>query len=644
MNGSCNFVLHPSKWQGDITRVEDPQPCPYPRFGNSQYCAFHSPSLVLVAARNEAELHAIYKRTIQSIGTIKLLGCTVWYIDFQDLIPILDLDEQINIGYSTFTCEIDFSQKTIDAQMFIVGCNIHSLQLRQCIFSDHSNILDNNIWNLDFRKAEFRGEARLDNNIFGKALFDGARFMRTASFCEPEPEDASIEEADMHAGQHASEFIELASFVGTEFHHPAHFSGVKFQTAAIFFQTLFGHAANFKRTTTTVGMHFGSARFEGIAGFSEASLGYAAFVSTHFNDIVVFEDTDFGGPFPPYLTEQIGNHIAAEGLSSIQPYHNAAERATSNAYFAYIAQELLDLAVSFQGARPDDYFYFEKVTATSPIDLRHLSFDYLVLEGELPRIRRDAIALEGSTINRGEITISEGDHTIYQLTRATIGAVDIYSKSDQNIFEKVFIADTKFDGFDFSNYRDSLIESNWNIDNLALKSEVPEPLKRETTYSKAKAGAGKQGDTYAESKFFIKERRFRRKRYISEFKAADSLATKAKLGLNIVTNALYDFTCEFGENPRRVMGLSIGSIFLFAISYWFMDRVLYGPGLNTLQFDPQVAMNYLNFSLQAFTSFFIPGTLSPDEPLIHFLSSIQSFLGAFAIALIVATVVRTVKR
>jgi hypothetical protein len=169
-------------------------------------------------------------------------------------------------------------------------------------------------------------------------------------------------------------------------------------------------------------------------------------------------------------------------------------------------------------------------------------------------------------------------------------------------------------------------------------------LKRETTYSKAKAGAARQGDTLAESKFLIKERRFRRARYRSDLTAADTYTAKATAGLNLVTNYLYDLTCEYGENPRRVLTLSGATIVVFASLYWLLDV---GPSaLLTTPFtvDSQTIVEYLTFSLQAFTAFFIPGNFTPDSQALRLLSALQSFTGAFTIALFVATIVRTVER
>jgi hypothetical protein len=208
----------------------------------------------------------------------------------------------------------------------------------------------------------------------------------------------------------------------------------------------------------------------------------------------------------------------------------------------------------------------------------------------------------------------------------------------------LLVADTRFDGFDFSDYRRSLSEADWTIDGVAIHDDQQIPLKRETTYSKAKAGAARQGDTLAESKFLIKERRFRRARYQADINSADTYTAKAKTSLNLATNYLYDLTCEYGENPRRVLALSLGSIVYFAALYWLLDVGIPTPSTVTLGFAPRAAVEYLTFSLQAFTAFFIPGDFSPDSQSLRLLSALQSFIGAFTIALFVATIVRTVER
>ncbi len=590
------------------------------------------------------ELQRVYKETIRQVGRIKLLGCTVLYLDFQDLQEVVDLDEPISIGYSTFNHKIDLSQMKFDDNVNISGCNIPSLIIQNSTLSEYLNLWDSSVAVFDLSKTEIRGDSHFENTTFGTATFNNTTFHGTASFCEQEPEDATIKEVSEEIGKRGAEFALPANFLGTEFKNLAIFSGVNFNTTAIFSDAIFRLGGSFKRVKAKVGMHFGSARFLGRVDFSEASLGYTGFNSAHFEDVIRFEDVTFGGQFPPYLTTSISNHITAEGIQSSMNYASACQKAMRNHFYAFLASQMWDLSASFAGSRPDDYFYFENVSATSPIEFTQLSFDYLALSAEIHRHRRDAISLEGANINRGELIVKDADKTRYQLSHATLGAVDLGWPNGESAFNNLYIADTRFDGFDFSNYRRSLIDSDWIIDGVALKQNDQEPLKRETTYSKAKAGAAQQGDTHSESNFLIRERRFRRERYISDIKSVDSYKDKLKLGVNIISNYLYDISCEYGENPRRILSWSISSIFIFSFVYWLTKEIIIEKKNLVIQINTQQSIEYLNFSLQAFTSFFLPGNLAPEAPIIHFISSIESFIGAFLTALFVATIVRTIER
>ncbi|NGM71369.1 hypothetical protein G6M89_20615 [Natronolimnobius sp. AArcel1] len=487
-------------------------------------------------------------------------------------------------------------------------------------------------------------DSHFANTTFGKAEFRNTEFNGAVSFCEEEPEDASIKEASENTGTDAAEFHVTPSFLGTKFKDVAIFSGVKFRDAAVFSDAEFQIGASFKRAEANVGVHFGSARFHGRVDFGETDLGYAGFTSTHFNDIVVFEDCQFGGLFAPCFTEPISKHAHAEGIQYGLSYIESSSRAMEDPFFSYLAFEMEDLSAAFTGSRPDEYFYFENVSATSALDFRHVDFEYLAASAQINRKRVDAIGLAHSSIESGELVVLDSEKSVYQLEKATVGDIIIGYPDEVEVFDNLYIGDTKFTEFDFSNYRNSLINSNWVIDGIQRKGKHTQYKKRETTYAKAKAGAANQGDTFAESKFFIMERRCRRSRYLTELKNSDGLKEKAVSGYKAASNLLYDASCKYGESPSRVFTLSVGSIFGFAVLYWLLQEGILSWNSAFSGVDVSAAVSYLVFSLQAFTSFFLPGSLDPENQLIHLLSSVQSFFGAFAIALFVATLVRTVQR
>lgn len=641
----CNFVFDPDLWYKNTDRLVEPQHCNYPALPGYKYCAFHiHPFLLWDNVTSIQNLHQIYKQTIQSIGRIELFCCTIPYLNFQDLKNVVDPNQPINIGYSTFLSPIDLSSTELNNDLSISDCRIPELNLDGAKITGRLHIWDSTVAELRCNKAKILDNSHFANTIFGKADFSNTEFNGAVSFCEEEPEDASIKEVSENTGTDAAEFHVTPSFLGTKFSDIAIFAGVKFHDAAVFSDAKFQIGASFKRVEANVGVHFGSARFHGRVDFGETDLGYAGFTSTHFNDIVVFEDCKFGGLFAPCFTEPISKHVAAEGIQYGSGYIKSSSRAMENPFFSYLASEMQDLSAAFTGSRPDEYFYFENVSATSALDFRHVDFEYLAVSAQINRKRVDAVGLAHGSIESGELIVLDSEKSVYQLEKATVGDVIIGYPDDIGVFDNLYIGDTKFTEFDFSNFRESLINSNWVIDGIRKNGKHTQYEKRETTYAKAKAGAANQGDTYAESKFFIMERRCRRDRYFSEYKNSDSLKKKAAASYKAVSNLLYDASCKYGESPGRVMLISLGSIFAFAMLYWVLQEGISNWSSVSYGVNFDGAIGYLVFSLQAFTSFFLPGNLEPENQLIHLVSSVQSFFGAFAIALFVATLVRTVER
>lgn len=81
----------------------------------------------------------------------------------------------------------------------------------------------------------------------------------------------------------------------------------------------------------------------------------------------------------------------------------------------------------------------------------------------------------------------------------------------------------------------------------------------------------------------------------------------------------------YGESPARVVGASIGVIFLFAALY---------PIAGGLEPESASLVDYVYFSASTFTSL-VYGGLQPGNRLVRMLASIQSFAGALLLALLV---------
>jgi hypothetical protein len=118
-----------------------------------------------------AEVADVYRETVQSVGVLKLLGCTVLHLDCQRLKGVLDQGQPVSIGYSTFEAPLDFSQFNFEQTVTITGCTIPSLSLQETSIGGYLNLWDSTVASFDLRKAELQGDAHFENTVFGDATF-----------------------------------------------------------------------------------------------------------------------------------------------------------------------------------------------------------------------------------------------------------------------------------------------------------------------------------------------------------------------------------------------------------------------------------------------------------------------------------------
>jgi hypothetical protein len=231
------------------------------------------------------------------------------------------------------------------------------------------------------------------------------------------------------------------------------------------------------------------------------------------------------------------------------------------------------------------------------------------------------------------------------MTQATVGDIKLIEREPEtNIFDRFLFRNTNFDGFDFSLHRGYLAKNNWKIHRIDTdpslfsygKFESETSLSDlETTYLKAKTGAGDEGDNKATSEFFLRELRYRRKQYAEialdpwEYGVKNSLRS----GGRWVANRFFDSTCGYGERPSKVIVSSAVIVGLFGILYFLMDVELPNEGWA----GPPI------YSLQSYVSLVIGAPESPNA-MINLLSATESFIGAFFIALFVFALTRSLHR
>jgi len=257
--------------------------------------------------------------------------------------------------------------------------------------------------------------------------------------------------------------------------------------------------------------------------------------------------------------------------------------------------------------------------------------------------------LSQSTIDSGYITLKDNLSIIYNLTRATIGDVDLTPSDIDSPFRSLIINNTDFNGFDFSAYRDTLEKSSFTIHNtLAVDTSIEPPSvsEIETTYLKARQGAEHCGDNKAASEFFIKEMNFRRKSTGKRLADSDGLKEKAGLTKSLIGNIVMGVSSRYGESPSRVVLVSLLTVFLYSLLYPLTSGIKHPSSGFITYFSNQplgsTILNSVYFSLTSFTTVGY-GDFQPQSSISKLLAASESLLGVLLLALLIFVLGRSVK-
>ncbi len=165
------------------------------------------------------------------------------------------------------------------------------------------------------------------------------------------------------------------------------------------------------------------------------------------------------------------------------------------------------------------------------------------------------------------------------------------------------------------------------------------PDRAETTYVMARRGADEVGDTTVAGELFVNELRARRRRHRERLRTADGLG-RLRPASRYAANALFDVVAVYGEHPRRVFGVSAATVIGMAGLYWLAWLAL--PGFDATTYGgPDGA---LLLSLESFTSLVLGGAEAVEPYPVRLLVNVESFLGAFLVALFVFALTRSLKR
>jgi hypothetical protein len=252
--------------------------------------------------------------------------------------------------------------------------------------------------------------------------------------------------------------------------------------------------------------------------------------------------------------------------------------------------------------------------------------------------------LEAADVAAGRLAQPTDAVAHYDLTDATVGDLDL--DCDPERFDRYRIYRTRFDGFPFASYRAILRSNGWRLHEYsgdpAVETET-EGLER--TYLEAKEGASGIGDSESASMFFLRELRYRRRRYADH--ATDSTQStphRVDAVLRWLMNGFFDVVAGYGERPQRTVSLSAAVILGSALTYPATAGLSTGSDVvRYATHGPSAALDGLYFSVVTFATLGL-GDVHPAGDLGRFLAASEGLAGALLTAIFVFSLGRRVTR
>lgn len=235
-----------------------------------------------------------------------------------------------------------------------------------------------------------------------------------------------------------------------------------------------------------------------------------------------------------------------------------------------------------------------------------------------------------ATIRSGTLAQPTAGSTAFDLRRATVGHV-AFAFAAPEAFDHYGVLRTEFEGFQFADYRETLRAFGWRLHGFTARDREPTTADLELTYLKAKNGASAVGDNDDASQFFVREMRYRGRRYRERAgNPSVSLHRRLDSGGRWLTNQLLGLLAGYGERPSRVLALASAVLAVFAAAYAALGVT---EGL----------LESIYFSTVTFTTLGY-GDITPATDGTRLLAATEALCGAFLTALFVFTLGRRVTR
>jgi hypothetical protein len=252
--------------------------------------------------------------------------------------------------------------------------------------------------------------------------------------------------------------------------------------------------------------------------------------------------------------------------------------------------------------------------------------------------------LRDATVSAGRLDQPKDAVARYDLTDATVGDVDVDCEPDT--FDRYRFYRTQFDGFPFAAYRAVLRANRWRLHEYVGSPVEPDSTEGlELTYLEAKQGASGTGDSETASMFFVRELRYRRRRYAAHAGAAEhTSAHRIEAAMRWVTNGFLDGIAGYGERPQRTLALALAVIVTSALAYPAAGGLVTGEEVVRYgSHGLHAALDGLYFSVVTFATLGL-GDVHPAGDLGRFIAASEGLAGAFLTAVFVFSLGRRVTR
>jgi hypothetical protein len=278
--------------------------------------------------------------------------------------------------------------------------------------------------------------------------------------------------------------------------------------------------------------------------------------------------------------------------------------------------------------------------ADTTLDLSEGAFDLLRVHPSsgLTCLLRDA------TVSAGRLDQPDDAVACYDLTDATVGDVDL--DCEPATFDRYRFYRTRFDGFPFASYRAVLRANRWRLHEYVGTPAVADDIEGlEHTYLEGKQGATGTGDSETASMFFVRELRYRRRRYAAHARADNhSLPHRADAAVRWATNGFLDVIAGYGERPQRTLAIALAVMLSSALAYPAVGGLIAGEEI--IQYSTHglaAAFDGLYFSVVTFATLGL-GDVHPAGDIGRFIAASEGLAGAFLTAVFVFSLGRRVTR